>query len=262
MQTQGGRASPAQLQQLPRGSLRGRDVGLAVGRFAASSVRDLAPRRELGAEVSDNTTGGGIWKINSSTWIWASQGTRHCLLCKLCQNLAKELPGSNSSTFTSVPTFGITRSSPAPSRAVECPAWSSLWCRTGDAQCECPEVLGSISHLLPQIFPPIPWEEQAAGWGRLGPQTPHFQVVCFPQAARGRGQKPLGWVAQGQLGQKVRQGGRSRNVGWIQLSLKTTPPAQTLTGMCLPPVPASRRGAKAGILELNAESVQEGSGDS
>lgn len=40
------------------------------------------------------------------------------------------------------------------------------------------------------------------------------------------------------------------------------PQVQTLTGMCLPPVSASRRGAKAGILELNAGSVQEGSEDS
>lgn len=155
MQAHGGRASPAQLQQLPRGSLRGRDVGLAVGRFAASSVRDLAPRRDLGAEVPDNTTGGGIWKINSSTWIWASQGRRHCLLwivlaCKLCQNPAKELPGSNSSTFTSVPTSGMAGSSPAlllQAEPVECPAWSSLWSCSGTGQgmhSVCPEVLGSI----------------------------------------------------------------------------------------------------------------------
>lgn len=59
---------------------------------------------------------------------------------------------------------------------------------------------------FPSHFPPIPSEKQAAGWGRLGPQAPHFQVVCFPQAAHGRGQEPLGWVAQGQLGQKVRWG--------------------------------------------------------
>lgn len=58
MQVRGGRASPAQLQQLPRGSLRGREMGFAVGRFVASSVKDLAPHRELGTEVPESTTGG------------------------------------------------------------------------------------------------------------------------------------------------------------------------------------------------------------
>lgn len=192
-------------------------MGLAVGRFVASSVEDLAPRRELGAGIPDNTTGGGIWKIHSSTWIWASQGTRHCLLwivlaCRLCQNSAKELPGSNSSAFTSVPRSGVAHST-APSRAC---GMSCCGAASGAAQVPSPG-RGMLSVCAPRCwrvsdtfcpshFPPIPSEEQAAGWGRLGTQTPHFQVVCFPQAARGRGQEPLGWVARGQLGQKVRQG--------------------------------------------------------
>lgn len=158
MQGRGGRASPAQLQQLPRESLRGREMGLAVGRFVASSVEDLAPRRELGAGIPDNTTGGGIWKIHSSTWIWAFQGTRHCLLwivlaCRLCQNPAKELPGSSSSAFTSVPRLAWPGARPL--HCSQQSLWdvllrSSLWScagampRTWDAQCVCPEVLASV----------------------------------------------------------------------------------------------------------------------
>lgn len=158
MQVRGGRASPAQLQQLPRESLRGREMGLAVGRFVASSVKDLAPCSELRAEIPENTTGGGIWKIHSSTWIWASLGTRHCLLwivlaCRLCQNPAKELPGSNSSTFPPVPRSGMARSSPTPplpAEPVECPAVEQplelhrCHPQDVDAQCVCPGVLASV----------------------------------------------------------------------------------------------------------------------
>lgn len=130
----------------------------------------------------------------------------HCLLwivltCKLCQNPAKELPGSHSPT--SALFLGSCPAALLP--AEQCPAVELHRChpQAWDAQCVCPEVL---LRFCPSCFSPIPSEEQAAGQGRLGPQTPHFQVVCFPQAARGRGHKPLSWVAQGQLGQKVRQG--------------------------------------------------------
>lgn len=115
----------------------------------------------------------------------------HCLLwtvltCQLCQNCAKELPGSHSSTFTLF--LGVAWPGALQQSLSNVLQWSSLWSCTGaiprtwDAVCV---PRGAAQHLTPSApsaFPPFPRRSRQQAGAGLAHKHPTFKwFVCHTQ---------------------------------------------------------------------------------
>lgn len=139
-------------------------------------------------EVPDNTTGGSIWKINSSTWsgLLRALPPLDCAHLPTVPKLCQGAPWLTQLHFYPVPRCGMARSSPA--EPEQCPAVEQpLELHRGHPQdmgCSvcAPRCCSASDTFCPSCFSPIPSEERQQAGAGFAHKHPTFKwFVCHKQ---------------------------------------------------------------------------------